>query len=426
MRILMLSQFYPPVIGGEERHVANLSKALIARGHEVAVATLRHHDLPAFEVVQGVRLHRVHGSMQRIGMLFSEAGRQYAPPFPDPEALQALRHIIRAERPEIVHAHNWMVHSFTPLKSWSKARLVMTLHDYSLVCVQKRLMRQEVPCTGPNLTKCLSCSAHFYGAAKGWPTALANAFWSGRERRAVDLFLPVSQAVVEGTQLEKYGAAYRVIPNFVPDQLEGENTENHPLLEQLPEGDFLLFVGDIMQDKGAEVLLEAYARMQTHVPLVLIGRSYLPDLENRLPPNVLLMGSWPHEAIMGAWKRCTLALIPSIVADSCPTVAIEAMLMGRPIVAARSGGLTDIVADGDTGLLVPRGDAQALREAIEHLLNEPEQRARMSVLARQRVVKFQATAVVSQIEQVYRDLLGTGSRNEEQPVSLAGSTYGAG
>lgn len=426
MRILMLAQFYPPVIGGEERHVANLSSALAARGHEVSVATFRHHDLPESEMVQGVRLHRVRGSMQRIGMLFSEDSRQYAPPFPDPEALSALRRIIREERPEIVHAHNWMVHSFTPLKTWSKAKLAMTLHDYSLVCVQKRLMHQEMPCSGPNLAKCLGCAANFYGPAKGWPTALANAFWASRERRAVDMFFPVSQAVVEGTRLQKYGAQYRVIPNFVPDQVDRINSEDHPLLAQLPKGDFLLFVGDIMQDKGAEVLLEAYACMHTQIPLVFIGRSYLPDLEKRLPPNVLLMGSWPHEAIMGAWQRCTLALIPSIVADSCPTVAIEAMLMGRPIVAARSGGLTDIVADGETGLLVPRGDAQALQRAIERLLDEPEQRVRMGILARQRVVKFQATTVVSQIEQAYQDLLGTNLLSDEQPRTLARSTYGAG
>lgn len=426
MRILMLTQFYPPVIGGEERHVANLSRELVSRGHEVSVATLRHHDLPEFELLQGVRLHRVRGSMQRIGMLFSEDSRQYAPPFPDPEVTWALRRIIRDEQPEIIHAHNWIVHSLTPLKAWSKARLVMTLHDYSLVCVQKRLIHRGTPCTGPGMTKCLGCAARFYGPAKGWPTALANAFWAGRERHAVDLFLPVSQAVVEGTQLQKYGVSYRIIPNFVPDQVEKIDDEDHPLLAQLPKGDFLLFVGDIMQDKGAEVLLDAYARMHTHVPLVLIGRSYLPDLEKRLPPNVFLMGSWPHAAIMSAWQRCTLALIPSIVADSCPTVAIEAMLMGRPIVAARSGGLTDIVADGETGLLVPRGDALALQKAIERLLGEPEQRRRMGALARERVVRFQATTVVSQIEQAYADLLGTNLLKDQQPSLLTGSIHGAG
>jgi glycosyltransferase involved in cell wall biosynthesis len=416
----MLTQFYPPIIGGEERHVANLSKALAARGHEVSVATLQHENLPTFEVEDGIRLHRVRGSMQRIGMLFSEKSRQYAPPFPDPEITGALRHIIQQERPDIVHAHNWLIHSFTPLKSWSRAKLVMTLHDYSLVCVQKRLMHHGTLCSGPGLTKCLGCAATFYGPSKGWPTTLANAFWSGQERRAVDMFVPVSHAVAEGTQLEKYHARYRVIPNFVPDYIEVTDDETDQHLKQLPEGDFLLFVGDIMADKGAEVLLEAYAQMKTTLPLVLIGRPYLPGLADRLPPNVFLLGTWPHAAIMGAWSRCTLALIPSIVADACPTVAMEAMMMAKPIVATRSGGLIDIVADGETGLLVPRGDAQALREAIQSLLDDPDRRATMGRLARQRVAKFQSSAIVSQLEQTYQELLDKGSLASEPSQVLVG------
>src|SRR4051812_17748896 len=137
MRILMLAQFYPPIIGGEERHVRNLSAALVARGHEGAVATLWHEGMAEFEIDDGgVRIYRMRGTLQRVEGLFSETGRRHAPPFPDPELMWALRGVIKRERPEIVHAHNWMVHSFQPIKRWSGASLVMTLHDYSLACAQ--------------------------------------------------------------------------------------------------------------------------------------------------------------------------------------------------------------------------------------------------------------------------------------------------
>ena len=101
MRILMLAQFYPPAIGGEERLVADLSIELAARGHDVSVVTLRHKGFSQFEIDRGVRIHRVRGTMQRLGMLFSESDRQSAPPFPDPEVLWALRRIILQERPDI-------------------------------------------------------------------------------------------------------------------------------------------------------------------------------------------------------------------------------------------------------------------------------------------------------------------------------------
>jgi glycosyltransferase involved in cell wall biosynthesis len=408
MRILMLAQFYPPTIGGEERHVRDLSIELAARGHDVSVATLWHKGLADFEIDQGVHIHRIRGTMRRMSTLFSYDDRQFAPPFPDPEALWALHHIILQERPDIVHAHNWIVHSFTPLKAWSKAKLVMTLHDYSLICVQKRLMYQGVCCTGPGLMKCLNCAIDFYGIGKGVPSTLANRFWAERERRAVDMFLPVSQVVAKETQLAKHKTPYRIIPNFIPDHADIGCNDANPFLAQLPKEDFLLFVGDVTPDKGVNVLLQAYAEMDTQMPLVLIGR-HAAGLYESLPPNVLLMGNWPHDAVMGAWSRCTIALAPSAWLDPCPTVAMEAMVMGKPVIAARSGGLSDIVVDGEIGFLVTPGDSEALRKAIQCLLDDPARRERMGNMAKQRVVEFQAKLVVSRIEQVYQELLEVNS-----------------
>src|SRR5437879_2015598 len=82
MRVLMLSQFYPPIIGGVEQHVRTLSVELASRRHDVAVITIRHDDQPTFEMDHGVRIHRIRSSMQRVPWLFGDNGRQHAPPFP--------------------------------------------------------------------------------------------------------------------------------------------------------------------------------------------------------------------------------------------------------------------------------------------------------------------------------------------------------
>lgn len=78
--------------------------------------------------------------------------------------------------------------------------------------------------------------------------------------------------------------------------------------------------------------------------------------------------------------------------------------MGKPVIASRSGGLSDIIVDGESGILVEPGDPIALRNAIHYLLDHPEQRASMGNMAKQRVIEFQAKTVVSRIEQVYREL----------------------
>lgn len=404
MRILMLAQSYPPIIGGEERHVHNLSLELTRRGHDVVVATLWQDGTSILEDDENVRIHRIRTSMQRASNLFTEKGRQHAPPFPDPEVLWSLYHIIQREKPDIIHAHNWMVHSFTPLKVWSKAKLVVTLHDYSLVCATQRLMYQGAICIGPSLSRCLRCSAEHYGAVKGVPTMLANALSQTIEHKVVDMYLPVSQAVVEGAQLARQGVPYRVVPNFIPDNLAQLCDHGYPLLTQLPQENYLLFVGDLSKEKGVEILLQAYSGLENPLPLVLIGRP-VHDFATHIPSNVQVLQSWPHAAVMSAWSRSTIAVVPSIWPDPCPTVAMEAMAMQKPIIASRIGGLSDIVSDNETGFLITPNDPHTLRAAIQCLSDDPVRREHMGVLARQRVSKFQASTVVSRIERTYQEVL---------------------
>ena len=317
----------------------------------------------------------------------------------------SLNRILKSERTQIIHAHNWILHSYTPLKMMHNAKFVVSLHDYSMICATKRLMYQNVEqCSGPTLSKCLQCAPKQYGNARGIPTIFLNNLSGMAERRVVDMFLPVSRAVAELTQLEKYGAPYRVINNFVPSNVSTlyDDTDIH--LNQLPQQEYSLFVGDVRRDKGIDVLFQAYAGVDGATPLVLIGKMG-SDLTVSAPANSLNLQSWPHKAVMSAMRRCSIALVPSICADACPTVAIEAMAMGRPVIGSRIGGLTDIVVDGETGFLVPPGDVRALREAIQTLLDDPARREYMGVMAKKRVEKFYASTIVPRIEEVYQELL---------------------
>jgi glycosyltransferase involved in cell wall biosynthesis len=238
---------------------------------------------------------------------------------------------------------------------------------------------------------------------KGIPTLLANRAAEQAAYKAVDLFLPVSQAVAEGTQLASQNVPYRVLPNFLLDDLARSCNPNHPLLAQLPQEDFLLFVGDLSRDKGVEILLQAYARMKRPIPLVLIGRPVDVSLSG-LSAQIHVLENWPHEAVLAAWQRCSLAIVPSIWPDPCPTVALEAMAMGKSVVASRIGGLVDIIRDGETGLLVTPGDPMALQEAIDNLLDDNERRTSMSVKAQQRIVEFQARTIVAHLERLYQEV----------------------
>lgn len=413
MRILMLSQFYPPIIGGGAKHVQSLSAELVSHGHEVVVVTLWHQDLAEFELDQGVRVYRIRSSLQQIPWLFRDNGRQYAPPFPDPGVMLALRRIIVHERPEIVHAHNWLVYSFLPLKVWSGAKLVVTLHNYSLVCAKMLFLHQGTPCEGPAFTKCLGCASQFYGLAKGVPVVLANQTMGLMMHGVVDMFLAVSQAVADGNRLVGSRLPFQVMPNFLSSDDSGPQDDAGPYLAQLPDDGYLLFVGALGRLKGVDVLLRAYADLTNAPPLVLIGYE-TPEwsvLAENCPPNVFVLKDWPSYAVMEAWRRSIVALAPSVWAEPCATVVMEAMLAGRPVIASRIGGMIDMVDEGETGLLVQPGDYIALRQAIEHLLANANLRSTMGQAALRKVLAFQAATVVPRIEQVYRELL----QKEELP-----------
>jgi glycosyltransferase involved in cell wall biosynthesis len=399
----MVSQFYPPVVGGAEHHVRNLGRALVARGHHVSVATIQLADEPGRSNDSGVEVRRLRTSVQRIDRIFTSE-RKCAPPLPDPEAVVALRRIVRAERPDVIHAHDWLARSLVPRLAREGRPLIVTLHDYSLVCAQKRLVYRLAPCSGPGARKCLACTTEHYGRLKGPAITVANWGARGSDRRFVSMYLAVSRAVAEGNQLIRRGLPFRVIPNFVPDDIGTMPEGDDPVLAQLPARDFLLFVGDVARDKGVEVLLEAYRRLDDPPPLVLIGRRYLP-LDN-LPRGVLAVGIMSKAGVMEAWRRSLAGVVPSIVPDSCPTVVIEAMAVGRPVVGTRNGGISDLIDDGQTGILVPHSDPAAVAHALQRLLASPELRQRMSDAASRKFEQFRAGRVVPRIEQVYREALG--------------------
>src|SRR5215469_18413892 len=222
MRILLLAQFFPPDVGGEERHVFNLANTLAERGHEVAVATQRMVDVPDHETLaSGVRVYRFATAAMHLPGVYSTS-RTHHPPVPDPLGVRELARITRLERPHVVHAHNWIVNSALALRRSSptgtRFGLVLTLHDFSHVCATKRLMRTGSPCEGPSPARCLSCATAHYGFAVGPPIAAATALMRPWKNRAIDHIVCVSNAVASGNHISR-GPNTSVIPNFVLDEV---------------------------------------------------------------------------------------------------------------------------------------------------------------------------------------------------------------
>lgn len=392
----MLAQSFAPIVGGEERVVEDLSRELVARGHDVSIATLQQPGDAAPGEVAGARLHMLRSSSYRVTHTHKDTERRHAPPAPDPETVLDLQRVLRRERPQVVHAHNWIVHSYLPLARGAHSALALSLHDYGLICATKRLRRKDELCSGPAPVKCQVCASEHYGLTKGLVAAFGVRARESRLRRNVDVFLPVSSTVEELCRIRPEETS-RVIPNFI-GELPAPAPED-PRLAQLPREPFVLFFGDATEDKGAWHLVEAYRQLQDPPPLVLVGRCYIDELKDR--PGVHATGAWPHRLAIEALRRSLFTVAPSQWPEPFGLVALEAAAAGKPIVASEIGGLRDIVADGETGFLVPPGDREALVAAMRRLIGDEALRGRLGAAARERAATFSPEAIVPRFEQAY-------------------------
>jgi glycosyltransferase involved in cell wall biosynthesis len=398
MRILQLAQFYPPVIGGEERHVRNLSVELAARGHEVHVASLDVGQPPVAD--DGVTVHPLPNLGVHVPALYPTADRPLALPVPDPFVTRALSRLVSAVRPDVVHAHNWIINSYLPLSAARRLPLVYSLHDYSHICPNKRLMYLgEELCSGPGLRKCFTCTTDWYGAGRG--PVIQSMVRSGRpvRNRVVDVFTLVSTYVGEANQLSAQGVRWQVVPNFVPDSLLSLGPV--PRDEALPASDYLFYAGDLSEQKGVGTLLAAYARLDpaTRPPLLMVGRAAM-DLSG-LPEGARAEEKWDHDRVVSGFAHARAAVLPSAWPDPCPTTVLEAMALGAPLVTTHMGGIADMVVDGDSALVVPPGDVAATADALGRMLSEDGLGERLAAQARVEVQRYLQSRVAADLEEIY-------------------------
>ena len=205
--------------------------------------------------------------------------------------------------------------------------------------------------------------------------------------REARLVIAASTALAQSATL--LGAReVRVIPSGV-DLPPGVGAEADP-----PE---VLYAGRLSAEKGVLELVEAAQGMN----LVIAGDG---PLRGRVPGT---RGFVPNDELQDLYARAAVVACPSH-REGFGVACLEAMSHGRPVVATGVGGLRDLVVDGETGILVPAGNAAALRAALERLLASRELRRRLGAAGRQRAQeRFSWATVTSATLEAYADATGT-------------------
>ncbi len=172
----------------------------------------------------------------------------------------------------------------------------------------------------------------------------------------------------------------------------------------------ILFVGRFDRQKGVDVLLEAVAPLQNDISLNLIGGSVSGD-------DTFDLGHYPFARQLGwlqppeitAWlAQCDTVVVPSRW-EGFGLIAIEAMRMGKPVVASRVGGLAEILEDGKSGLYVSPNNAEALRAALQTL--DKKSCIDMGAAGKKRFLDhFTSVNMIAQVASLYETVLGQNNR----------------
>ncbi|MEK7211342.1 MAG: glycosyltransferase family 4 protein [Patescibacteria group bacterium] len=385
MKILQVNKFYY-FRGGAERYFLELSEMLGKAGHEVIPFAMRHpENLPSIYskfFVSEIKFDQRENpakDIKKIGrMIYSF------------EAKRKLEELIRHEKPDIAHLHN-IYHQISPsildvLKK-HKIPVVMSLHDYKLVCPNYQLYTEGFPCE--------RCRKQRY-----WNAMLHNCLGSAPANFAAALEMSVHHFILRGYEknvsafissslflknlCERWGwpeKKFLRLPGFVNfDALSGES-------QGLGEG--ALYFGRLSHEKGLDVLIQAAKRLPD-IPFKIVGSGPLagglPAVARR--HGVLNICFAPHLHGSELWDevaRARIVVLPSVWYENYPLSLLEAQALGRPIVASNIGGIPEIVLEKKNGLLFSPGDAEDLARKIKALYYDEARLRSFGLLARERV-----------------------------------------
>lgn len=343
MRALLWSDYFWPAIGGTEIFALNLVRGLQERGVELEVVatTAEANDEAGAAGIPGLVVHRL--PMRRA--LAHRALHEIV------TIRQTLTQVFARFRPALVH------------------EISLGPGDVFLHAAR----RQGKPPCLVTLQQHIPAPLLAAGSAVG--RAVRGADWIATCSTATRVELLAS--------VPEVAERCSVIHNALPHAAAGDTVDPPPAPR-------LLCLGRLVEEKGFDTAIRAFAALQAVVPearLVIAGdgpqRAALETSAQHLgiAARVDFRG-WVHpDATAALIDAATIVVMPSR-REPLGLVALEAALRGRPVVAARVGGLPEVVDDGVTGLLVPAGDVSALTAALARLLREPAVAAGMGRVAR--------------------------------------------
>jgi glycosyltransferase involved in cell wall biosynthesis len=330
-----------------------------------------------------------------------------------------VERLIRRERPDLVHVHNTFLMISPSIYSACRdagVPVVQTLHNYRLLCPGAYLMRNGNTCNQCVRGTLLHSVVHgCYRDSRPATATLALMLALHRTRQTwttmVDRYIALSKFAVR--QFVEGGLPVHKIavkPNFVqPDPGIGSGP-----------GEYAVFIGRLSPEKGADILLNAWKRVRSSIPLLIIGDGEIREklkAEFQGDSRVRFCGQMQRAEVFGALKRARFLVVPSRCYESFPVTIAEAYACGIPVIASAMGAMEELVANGRTGLLFRAGDAEHLAEQVEWAWSHADDLEHMRHECRREFeLQYSAERNYQLLMAIYnRVLSGNGCRSPKKP-----------
>ena len=314
-----------------------------------------------------------------------------------PSGVMAMRKALQREKPDVVNVHNlYPFISPAALRECKKAGVpvVMTIHNYRLICPTGLFMRNGTPCEQcldhGNEWGCIKYNCE-NSLLKSVGYAARNAV--ARLRRHYLDCIDVFACITDFQRRKLIQAGFPsdkiiVIPNSV-DVIDNYKSQE--------DGTYVAFCGRLSREKGVDLIIEA-ARRNTHIPFKLAGASRDKELIANLPPNVELTGYLSGHALSDFYAGARFFVMASRCYEGFAMAILEAAAYSKPMIAPDHGGFSEIIGHGKdaVGLLTTPGNADALSDAIRNLWDNPQESTRLGLLANQKLKTNYSTDIIAQ------------------------------
>lgn len=395
LTVMMLSWEFPPrIIGGISPHIYNLSRSLAKNGTKVYVVTCDFPGAPSHETLDGVEVYRIDS---------------YKNPAPDfatwvylmnmnmqKEAAALARSL--SGKIDIFHAHDWLVATAgIGLKHIFRKPFFATMHSTEIGrrngihTDYERMIHETEAWLTYEAWKVICCSDYM----------ISHVRWA--------FGIPPDKLVMvpNGVNFEAYA------------RKEKEDLSQFRSRFALPQEKIVLFVGRLVHEKGAHVLVSAVPKVleKTNVKLVIVGNGYmkdqLSDLTRRMgiAHKVMFTGFVDDETLRKLQKCADVSVVPSLF-EPFGIVALEAMAAGSPVVVSDTGGLSEIVNHDVDGVKVYTGNPDSLAWGITKVLTDEGFANRLRANAYKKVQeKYNWDTIAQQTKTVYEAVLSEYSKS---------------